>query len=65
MVVAAAEIEHRSVAPLALLEGIAVVAFDRASGAIEPDLPPVASGPRWEESIGSIAEAYSARFEEI
>lgn len=48
-----------------LLEGIAVVAFDRETGAIEPDLPPVASGLRWEEFIASIAEAYSARFGEI
>lgn len=48
-----------------LLEGIAVVAFDRETGLIEPNLPPVASGLRWEEFIGGIAEAYSARFEEI
>lgn len=48
-----------------LLEGIAVVAFDRETGAIEPDLPPVASGLRWEEFIGSIAETYSARFGEV
>jgi len=48
-----------------LLEGIAVVAFDRETGDIEPDLPPVASGLRWEEFIDSIAEAYSARFGEV
>lgn len=48
-----------------LLEGIAVVAFDRETGAIEPDLPPVSSGLRWGEFIDSIAEAYSARFGEI
>ena len=48
-----------------LLEGIAVVAFDRETGIIEPDLPPVASGLRWEEFIDSIAEGYSARFGEI
>ncbi|MDF1597990.1 MAG: hypothetical protein P1T08_18100 [Acidimicrobiia bacterium] len=48
-----------------LLEGIAVVAFDRETGAIEPDLPPVASGLRWEEFIESIAVAYDARFGEV
>ena len=47
-----------------LLEGIAVVAFDRETGAIEPDLPPVASGLRWDEFIDSMAEAYVARFGE-
>ncbi|GIU92979.1 MAG: hypothetical protein KatS3mg011_1885 [Acidimicrobiia bacterium] len=48
-----------------LLEGIAIVAFDRLTGAIEPDLPPVGSGLRWEEFINSIAEAYAARFGEV
>jgi hypothetical protein len=50
---------------LHLLEGIAVVAFDRESGAIEPDLPPVGSGLRWHEFIDSISEAYSVRFGDI
>ncbi len=48
-----------------LMEGIAVVAFDRETGAIEPDLPPVASGLRWDEFIDSIAVAYDARFGEV
>jgi hypothetical protein len=47
-----------------LLEGIAVVAFDRETGAIEPDVPPVSSGLRWDEFIDSMAEAYVARFGE-
>lgn len=47
-----------------LLEGIAVVAFDRETGAIEPDLPPISSGLRWGEFIDSMAEAYVARFGE-
>jgi hypothetical protein len=47
------------------LEGIAVVAFDRETGAIEPDLPPVSSGLRWEEFIDGIAVAYDARFGEV
>jgi len=47
-----------------LLEGIAVIAFDRETGAIEPDLPPVSSGLRWDEFIDSMAEAYVARFGE-
>lgn len=48
-----------------LMEGIAVVAFDRETGALEPDLPPVSSGLRWEEFIDSIAVAYDARFGEV
>lgn len=45
-----------------LLEGIAVVAFDRATGAIDPHLPPVGSGLRWDEFIATIADAYRSRF---
>lgn len=41
-----------------LLEGIAVVAFDRETGAVETDLPPVESGLRWTEFVETIAEAY-------
>ena len=48
-----------------LLEGIAVVAFDRETGAIEPDLPPVGSGLRWTEFVEKIAETYAARFGEM
>jgi hypothetical protein len=48
-----------------LLEGIAVVAFDRETGAIEPDLPPISSGLRWDEFVDSLAEAYVARFGEV
>jgi hypothetical protein len=45
-----------------LLEGIAVVAFDRETGAMDPDLPPVGCGLRWDEFVQSLAEAYQARF---
>ncbi|MGH9089913.1 MAG: hypothetical protein ACRDZR_00805 [Acidimicrobiales bacterium] len=45
-----------------LLESIAVVAFDRESGAIHPDLPPAGSGLRWDEFIDALATAYDARF---
>jgi hypothetical protein len=48
-----------------LLEGIAVVAFDRNTGAVEPDLPPVGCGLRWPEFIATLADAYQARFGEI
>jgi len=48
-----------------LLEGIAVVAFDRETGAIESDLPPVDSGLRWDEFIAAMAEAYQSRFGEV
>ena len=48
-----------------LMEGIAVVAFDRETGMIESDLPPPGSGLRWEEFIATMAEVYDARFGEI
>lgn len=48
-----------------LLEGIAVVAFDRETGALEPDLPPAGCGLRWPEFIANLADAYQARFAEI
>ena len=47
-----------------LLEGIAVVAFDRVSGLVDPDLPPAGSGLRWEEFIDKMADAYAGRFSE-
>ncbi len=47
-----------------LLEGIAVVVFDRESGGIDPELPVVGSGLRWQEFINRMAEAYEARFGE-
>lgn len=50
---------------LHLLEGIAVVAFDRETGVMDPELPPVGCGPRWNELIEQIAAAYDARFGEI
>ncbi|MHB8438676.1 MAG: hypothetical protein ACYDD4_05880 [Acidimicrobiales bacterium] len=45
-----------------LLEAIAVVVFDHESGAIDPDIPPVGSGLRWQEFVGALAESYDARF---
>jgi hypothetical protein len=48
-----------------LLEGIAVVAFDRESGALEPDLPPGGSGLRWTEFVRTLADVYEARFGDI
>lgn len=48
-----------------LMEGIAVVAFDRETGKIDPDLPPAGSGLRWSEFIVTMAEVYDARFGEI
>lgn len=47
------------------LEGIAVVAFDRETGAVEIGLPPEGSGLRWTEFVEKIADAYQARFGEI
>ena len=48
-----------------LLEGIAVIAFDRETGVIEPELPPPTSGLRWEEFIATVADAYQSRFGEL
>lgn len=45
-----------------LLEGIAVVVFDRETGAIRGDLPPPMTGLRWEEFIDALALAYDSRF---
>ena len=45
-----------------LLEGIGVVAFDRESGEVDPDLPAVGSGLRWQAFIDHMAETYEARF---
>lgn len=46
-----------------LLEGIAVVVFDHATGQVDPDVPPSGSGLRWPEFIERMATAYTARFE--
>lgn len=48
-----------------LLEGIAVVALDRESGIVEPELPPPGSGLRWDEFIATMADVYQSRFGEI
>ena len=45
-----------------LLEGIAIVAFDRETGNVEPDLPSAGCGLRWDEFIQTIADTYRARF---
>lgn len=47
------------------LERIAVVAFDRETGAVAPDLPPPGTGLRWEEFIATMADAYQARFGDL
>ena len=46
-----------------LLEGIAVVAYDPNTSKVDPDLPPVGSGLRWDEFITALTTAYAARFE--
>lgn len=46
-----------------LLEGIAVLAFDRETGHIEPGTPPAGSGLRWEEFIEQMTVAYKSRFD--
>ena len=42
-----------------------MVAFDRESGALERDLPPVGSGLRWTEFVATLADLYEARFGDI
>lgn len=48
-----------------LMEGIAVVAFDRESGGVDEELPPAGSGLRWDEFITTLADVYDARFGDI
>lgn len=47
-----------------LLEGVAVVVFDPESATIDPVVPPVETGLRWDEFIDLMAAAYQARFED-
>ena len=47
------------------MEGIAVVVFDRETGEIERELPPVGSGLRWDEFIATLGEVHEARFGEL
>jgi hypothetical protein len=46
-----------------LLEAVAVVIYDPDTGELDPDLPPVGSGLRWDEFVTSIADTYDLRFE--
>lgn len=55
----------RSAAPVPLLEGIAVVAFDRETGTVAPELPPPGTGLRWEEFVATMADAYQSRFGDL
>lgn len=48
-----------------LLEGIAVVAFDQETGAMDPELPVAGCGLRWPEFVDRMAESYEARFSDI
>jgi hypothetical protein len=46
-----------------LLEGIAVVVYDPATGKLSPDLPPKESKLRWDDFIAQLATVYDSRFE--
>jgi hypothetical protein len=48
-----------------LLEAIAVVVFDHASGEMIDALPPAASGLRWDGFVDGLAAAYDARFADL
>lgn len=47
-----------------LLEGIAVVVYDPDTATIDPELPMIGQGLRWEEFIDNIEGAYRARYED-
>lgn len=49
--------------PAHLLEATALIAYDPDTRAIDPDLPKVGSGLRWEEFIERLVDVYSLRFE--
>lgn len=63
--VTVADLERRGVDLALAFAGERVIAFDRETGEVEPDLPPVGSGLRWEEFIATIADAYQSRFGDI
>jgi hypothetical protein len=46
-----------------LLEGVGVIVYDPDTATLEPALPPVGSGLRWDEFVDALATAYQARFE--
>jgi hypothetical protein len=46
-----------------LLEAISVIAYDPNTGKVDPLLPAVGSGLRWEEFISQLITAYKGRFE--
>jgi hypothetical protein len=47
-----------------LLEAIAVLVYDPDNSSIDTELPPLASGPRWNEFIDLLVASYEARFED-
>ena len=46
-----------------LLEAVAVLAYDPDTATVDPDLPPVGCGLRWEEFVATLADRYDLRFE--
>jgi hypothetical protein len=48
-----------------LLEAIAVVVFDPTTGVIDPAVPPVGVGLRWQEFVDQMVAGYQARFGDI
>jgi hypothetical protein len=47
-----------------LLEGVAIVVYDPDTATLEPNIPAVGSGLRWDEFIEAMVSAYQARFGE-
>jgi hypothetical protein len=47
-----------------LLEAIAVVVYDPATGVLDPNLPPSDTGLRWDDFIKKLAFVYDSRFGE-
>ena len=47
-----------------LLEAICVVVYDPTTSEVDPALPAIGSGLRWNEFVDALAAAYNGRFEE-
>ena len=48
-----------------LLEGVAVIIYDPDTATLDPNLPPVGSGLRWDEFVETIAATYELHFEQV
>lgn len=49
--------------PPHLLEAVTVIVYDPDTASLHPDLPPAATGLRWDQFVSRMAEIYDARFD--